>query len=100
MIRHVVVISWRPEATPEQRQRVSAELAGLPPLMRGIRAYSYGPDAGLAEGNGDFAIVADFEDAGAYLAYRDHPAHRDVIKRVIDPILARRTAVQIEIGEP
>ena len=30
MIRHVVVFTWKPEATAEQKQQVSAELARCP----------------------------------------------------------------------
>jgi len=48
------------------------------------------------QGNADFAIVADFDDAGCYLAYRDHPAHVDIVRRVISPIAKQRRAVQFE----
>lgn len=97
MIRHVVVVSWLPEATDEQKQRVSEELAALRPLMTGLRSYSCGPDAGLNQGNASFAIVADFDDAEAYRAYRDHPAHLAVIKNAIAPISDHRRAVQFEV---
>ena len=97
MIRHIVVFSWLPQATDKQKQRAAAEIATLPPLMRGLVSYSFGPDAGLAAGNADFAIVADFDDADAYVAYRDHPAHVDVIKRAIQPIVRQRMGVQLEI---
>lgn len=97
MIRHVAVFSWLPEATDEQKRRASDEIATLQPLMTGLRNYVFGADAGLVEGNADFAIIADFEDVDAYLAYRDHPAHVDVIKRAIRPIAGQRMAVQIEI---
>jgi hypothetical protein len=97
MIRHVVVISWLPEATQEQKQRVSDELATLPPLMAALRSYSFGPDAGIAPGSADFAIVADFDDADAYLAYRDHPAHVAVVAGAIAPISAQRKAIQFEL---
>ncbi len=100
MIRHVVVISWKPEATAEQKQRVSADLATLPALMQGLtglRAYVFGRDAGITDGNADFAIVADFDDAGSYVAYRDHPAHVEVVKRSIAPITERRMVAQFEL---
>ena len=97
MIRHVAVFSWIPEATDEQRERAATELATLPPLMRGLRSYVFGADVGLAEGNAEFAIVADFEDADAYFAYRDHPAHVAVAKLAIQPIARQRMTVQFEI---
>ncbi|HTP17006.1 MAG TPA: Dabb family protein [Streptosporangiaceae bacterium] len=97
MIRHVVLFSWTAEATDEQKQRVLAELQTLPPLMTGLRSYHAGPDAGLSEGNFDFAVTADFDDADSYRAYRDHPAHRAVIERAITPIRQDRAAVQVQI---
>jgi hypothetical protein len=42
-------------------------------------------------------VVADFDDADSYLAYRDHPLHREVVKNYVDPIVARRFAVQYQI---
>ncbi len=51
-------------------------------------------DAGLAEGNVDYGVVADFDSADAYRAYAAHPAHRDVIERLIKPIRDRRTGLQ------
>jgi hypothetical protein len=47
-------------------------------------------------GNFDFAVVADFENAESYRAYRDHPAHRAVIAECIAPIRADRASVQYE----
>jgi Stress responsive A/B Barrel Domain len=97
MVRHVVVIAWTPGATDEQKQQASADLATLPTLMSGLRSYVFGPDAGITDGNADFAIVADFDDTASYVAYRDHPAHVDVVKRSIVPITERRMVVQFEL---
>jgi Stress responsive A/B Barrel Domain len=97
MIRHVVLFSWTAEATQEQKDKVATELRSLPPLMRGLRAYHAGPDAGLVEGNFDYAVVADFEDADSYLAYRGHPAHRAVIEQTITPIRQDRVSIQYQI---
>jgi len=96
MIRHVVLFRWTAEATAEQKQQVQTELRALPPLMTGLRSYHAGADAGLVTGNFDFAVVADFEDAESYLAYRDHPAHRAVIAECIAPIRLDRASVQYE----
>jgi hypothetical protein len=97
MIRHIAVFSWTDEATPEQKERVAAEVRGLRPLMTGVRAYHVGADLGLVPGNADFAVVGDFEDAASYLAYREHPAHRAVIEQTILPIAAARHSIQYEI---
>lgn len=96
MFRHVVLFTWKPEATGEQKQALAEELRKLPSEVTELRAYHIGPDAGLRPGNFDFAVVADFDDRAGYLAYRDHPAHRAIIDRYITPMAAQRAAVQYE----
>jgi hypothetical protein len=96
MIRHTVMFNWKPEATDEQKQRVADEVAKLPSMVPSVRAFASGPDAGLAEGNFDFAVSADFDDETGFFAYRDDPGHRDMVQRYILPIAARRAAVQFE----
>ena len=97
MIRHVVLFAWIPEATDKQKHQVAEELRALPPLLTGLRSFHAGPDADIIEGNFDFAVVADFDDAESYLAYRSHPAHRAVVEQVTNPITKERVAVQYEI---
>ena len=96
MIRHTVLFRWKPEATDEEKQRVATELAKLPSMVPSVRAFASGPDAGLAQGNFDFAVSADFDDEAGFFAYRDDPGHREVIQRYILPITAQRVAVQFE----
>jgi heme-degrading monooxygenase HmoA len=97
MIRHVVVFTWTDGMTAELEARFAAELRALAPTMPGLRAYHAGPDAGLNEGNFDFAVVADFEDVQSYLAYRDDPEHQQIIARYSRPNTKARAAVQYEI---
>jgi hypothetical protein len=97
MFRHVVLFSWAGDPTEAQKQALADELGQLPGLIDAIRRYQFGPDAGINPGNCDFAVVADFDDADGYLVYRDHPAHRKVIEDYINPIVARRSAVQYRV---
>jgi hypothetical protein len=94
MFRHVVLLRWKAEATPEQRAAVETGLATLPGLIPEIRAYTIGTDAHVNDGNYDLVVVADFDDVSGYLVYRDQPDHRAVIREHIAPILAERAAVQ------
>jgi heme-degrading monooxygenase HmoA len=97
MIRHVVLFTWDDEMTDELEQQLAAELTALAATMAGLRAYHAGRDAGLVEGNYDFAVVADFDDAASYLAYRDHPEHQDIISRLSRPHARSRASVQLEL---
>jgi hypothetical protein len=97
MIRHVVLFSWTDAMTEEAERQLAAELNALAPTLPGVRAYRAGPDAGLIEGNYDFAVVGDFDDASGYLAYRDHPGHQDIVSRLSKPFTKTRASVQYEI---
>lgn len=97
MIRHVALFIWDDAMTHEMEQQLAAELSALAPKLAGLRAYHAGPDAGIVEGNFDFAVVADFDDAGSYLAYRTSPEHEDIIGRLSRPHTTSRATVQYEI---
>ena len=47
--------------------------------------------------NFDFAVVADFDDLGGFVAYRDNPEHRAIVETYIQPIVGARGAVQYEV---
>ena len=95
MLRHVAVFRWIEGTAPAGIEAFASGLAGLPALIPSIRSYRFGPDAGLGlSANADFAVVADFDDAEGYAAYATHPAHQDVIGRLLRPLLAERLSVQ------
>ncbi|MFI6928009.1 Dabb family protein [Nonomuraea spiralis] len=97
MIRHIVLFTWADDATDEQKATVAAELGKLPGVIPELRAYTVGPDAGINQGNHEFAVVADFDNVDDYLVYRDHPRHQAVIAEHIKPIVAARAAVQLSL---
>ncbi len=97
MFRHVVLFRWKKGMTEDAKQAVRDGLADLPNAIAGVRRYEYGDDAGLVEGNFDFAVVADFDDADGYVAYAQHSLHQALIRERIAPHLAERVAVQYEV---
>jgi Stress responsive A/B Barrel Domain len=97
MFRHVVLFTWKDDATAAQKQALHDELPKMPPAIDAIRAYKFGPDAGINPANRDYAVVADFDDAAGYVTYRDHPVHRALVENYVNPIVASRAAVQFEI---
>ena len=96
MIQHVVLLTFVPEATDDQRAAVVDALRALPAVIPEIKRYAVGPDLGLTPDTSSFGIVAEFETVADYEVYRDHPAHRQVITDLIGPIRAGRAAVQFE----
>ncbi len=97
MIRHVALFTWTEGMTDAMEQQFAAELTALASSLPGVRGYRAGADAGINAGNFDFAVVADFDDADSYLAYRDSAEHRDIIGRFSGPNTKSRAAVQYEI---
>jgi hypothetical protein len=97
VLRHVVCLTWDETASPDARQAVEAALAELPSAIPEIRDYRFGPDLGLAPGNADLAVVADFDDVDGWRRYQEHPAHQAVLAQRIRPILTARAAVQFEL---
>jgi hypothetical protein len=94
MLRHVALFTWKPGTTAEQVQAFSRGLAALPSSIPEIRGYRFGPDIGIADGNADFALVADFDDADSWRTYQRHPEHQRVIAELTRPIVEIRHAVQ------
>jgi Stress responsive A/B Barrel Domain len=97
MIRHVALFTWTEGMTDEMEQQFAAELTALAPTLPGVRVYRAGPDVGINQGNFDFAVVADFDDADSYFGYRDNATHKDIISRFSGPNTKSRAAVQYEI---
>lgn len=95
MIRHVLLLRWKPEATTAQREAALQGFHRLGDHVPRIRALTARMDAGLAEGNADLLVTMDFDDADAWRAYQEHPEHRALIEKVLRPILAGRTAIQV-----
>lgn len=99
MFRHVVNFRWNSESSPEHIAALEEALSGLPAKLPGLRRYAYGSDAGINEGNFDFAVVAEFDDSDGYLAYRDNDEHARIIQTLIAPYLESRTVVQFAFDD-
>lgn len=94
-IRHVVTFKFNEGVSEETIAEIGAKLAELPGHIAAIQDYSFGADLGLADGNYDYAVVADFETEDDWIEYRDNPVHRALIADLIAPNIADRCAVQI-----
>ena len=96
MVRHVVLFRFKPETTESEKQSLREGLSELKTAVPEIQRYEFGHDLGLADGNFDFAVVAEFADSGAFESYAAHPRHVRLISELVRPILAERVALQYE----
>jgi Stress responsive A/B Barrel Domain len=97
MIRHVVVFTWSPEADAQRREASVQALRRLRQDVGGMDSFVVAEDAGLADGNGDVVLIADFADVEAFYRYAQDPVHLAVIAEHVRPWLAARSAVQYQI---
>jgi len=97
MVRHIAMFRLKDDAPEGTLESLSEGLSVLAQSISAISSYSYGRDLGLREGNYDFAVVADFENAEAFAGYAKHPAHLAFIQDQLTPVVAERVALQFEI---
>jgi len=97
MLRHVVLFRWKPGATPAELAALEQALGEMPRRVPEIRRYRFGRDAGLVQGNFDFAVVADFDDADGWRAYWANDFHQKLIAERVRPIAAERVALQFAL---
>ena len=78
MIRHIVLVRFRADASPAAIDAVFAALRDLRNVLSGMVRFDAGPNVspeGLARGFGH-AFTVDFADRAARDAYLVHPAHK------------------------
>jgi hypothetical protein len=97
MLRHVVLLRFKPETTDQQRQAMVDGLRSLPAQIPEIRGYEVDLDAQLRETNFDAGLVALFDDATAFRTYLEHPAHVKVVTELIAPVAADRASIQFTL---
>ena len=96
MFRHVVMFSWADGVDDAHVAAVAETLDTLPSKISVLRSYRHGPDAGISDGNFDYVVVADFDNADDFVAYRDHPDHVAVVQGLLAGRVKQRAAVQYE----
>jgi hypothetical protein len=95
-LRHMVLIRFTEGTGDDQIAAFATGLDSLPGQIDQIRSYEHGRDAGIRPGSWDYGLVAEFDSPGDFLAYLEHPAHKAVVRDLLDPISAERTSVQIQ----
>ena len=95
-IVHVVLFKWKPDATPEQIERVMQGLSALKSRVPGIVDLVCGTNfCDRAQGY-THGLVVRFTDRAALDAYGPHPAHQEVVQNLILPIRETTLAFDFE----
>ena len=96
MLRHVALFRLKPETTAEQVDAAMDALSTLPDQIDVLRKFRYGRDAGITEGTWDFAVIAVLDNANDYIVYRDDPAHVEVLRDYLAPLISEAARIQFE----
>jgi hypothetical protein len=97
MLRHLVLLRFRPEATAAQVGAVVQTFVDLPVQISEVKSLEWGTDVspeGLGKGF-THCFVLGFDDARARDAYLPHPAHQAFVAQ-LQPVLADVLVVDYE----
>jgi hypothetical protein len=97
-LRHVNLLTWKDGTSQTAIDALCRELERMREEIPEVRSLTSGADLQLMDGNVDFAILEDFEDAEAFGRYVGHPAHNRMIQEFLRPILTSRQAIQFTVS--
>jgi hypothetical protein len=97
MIHHVVLFRFNDGVSEAQVAEARASLLGLAGLIPEIRHIAFGPNLAPGSAEWPYVLVVDLDDMAAVQRYAEHPAHVDVVQRVLSPIRAARLAADVEV---
>ena len=95
MFTHVVTFTWMDDVPAGHATTAQEHLYAYARTLEGCISYTCGPDAGVNEGNADFAVVSVFEDEAAWHAYDTADEHNRIRAEIFRPWVSVRSAVQI-----
>ncbi|MEJ5365012.1 MAG: Dabb family protein [Desulfosoma sp.] len=82
MIKHVVVMKFKPGIGESDITQLEQGLDRLPGAIPEILSYDFGRDIVHSERSFDFALVSSFKDMEALKRYQSHPDHVKVLELV------------------
>ena len=97
MIRNVVLGRLAPDADLVRLEEAFAAMRRL--QVEGLLGLQTGPDAGLREGNWDYAITADLLDTEAYRRYDADEEHNRIRREYFGPLSAEIVRCQFEVQD-
>lgn len=81
MLKHLVLMKFKPGAGEAEISDLEKGLASLPGEISEIKGWKFGRDL-RPDRIFDFALVSDFDDFDALGRYRVHPKHVVVLQKV------------------
>ena len=82
MINHVVLMKFKPDASPADIEDPEESLDDLPNKIIEIHSYEFGRNLVPSERSYDFALVSLFANLQTLDQYRKHPQHLKVLDKI------------------
>ena len=89
MIRHLILLKFKPGIQENAVKAIETALAALPELIPEIKSFEFGRDIIHSDRSFDFALVSLFKDLEALKRYQQHPAHQEAL------VLVKASCAQI-----
>jgi hypothetical protein len=96
MIRHVIMVQFRPGATEEQIGILTTAWDDFRSRYKGLLGLTFGRDLGLREGNMPLVAVFDFVDEDAFRVF-DTDDHHNRVRQEIAPFVERAERCQFRL---
>jgi hypothetical protein len=95
LVTHIVIFSWIDGVTTEQVGNFRHALDEMASEVAMLTLIKHGPDLRFRDGNGDYGLVATFNDKAGWDAYQAHPKHKAFVRDFVTPMQASRIAIQL-----
>jgi hypothetical protein len=89
MVIHTFAFRWKPEVTPEQKNRALQEIQALQGQIPGLVETLVGHNISPRSQDYELGGVMKFADRATFEAYNDHPVHQKLLAwlmPLIDPL--------------
>ncbi|SLN53326.1 Dabb family protein [Roseisalinus antarcticus] len=97
MIRHVVLVSFKPEASADQTSAWHDAVTELCKQSPEVLSFSLGRNIGSGPNHHDAALVADFADMESFRRYVGSDQHKAYVENHARQVTAKLAAIQHEI---
>jgi len=94
MLRHIVLVSFKPEASDDQIAAWHEAVTALCETSADVLSFSLGHNIGSGPNHQDAALVADFADMDAFRRYVGSDTHKAYVEDHARHVTARLAAIQ------
>ncbi|MEM6311275.1 MAG: Dabb family protein [Pseudomonadota bacterium] len=97
MLRHIVLVSFKPEATEVQLSAWRNAVTSLCETSEEVLSFTLGRNIGSGPNHHDAALVADFAGMDAFRKYVSSDAHKAYVEDHAKHVTAKLSAIQHEM---